>query len=56
MLIGAHPYPPIYKEGDLLDANAIINLITNKSDYQLSYKNLEEKVNKYKEQVDKSLD
>lgn len=38
VLIGNHPYNPIFKEGDILDANATFNLIQDTYD--------QEKVNK----------
>lgn len=34
VLIGEHPYPPIFKEGDILDANATFNLIQDTYDQE----------------------
>ena len=34
VLIGEHPYPPKFKEGDILDANATFNLIQDTYDQE----------------------
>ena len=52
VLVGDHPCPPVYKEGDLLDANAILNLFENtKLGRNKEYDTLEALVKRNKEQA-----
>ena len=62
VLIGEHPPRPIFKEGDLLDANATFNLIQDSYDQGRVYKILssqiqqvEETVQANKEEVDEAI-
>ena len=56
ILIGVHSYPPTYKEGDLLDANAILDLLKNSNDQEKSFENTQNTIKRNKEQVEKALD
>lgn len=56
ILVGVHSYPPTYKEGDLLDANAILDLLKNSNGQGKSYDEINNKIKRNKEQVENSLD
>ena len=56
ILIGVHSYPPTYKEGDLLDANAILDLLKNSNGQGKSFENTQNTIKRNKEQVEKALD
>ena len=51
VLIGEHPPFPIFKEGDILDANATYNLIHGTCDQRDVYKTLSDKIDYVEEQV-----
>ena len=53
VLIGLHPYPPVYKEGDILDANAVLNLIDSSDPGKnKKYEELANSVKRNKEQAE----
>lgn len=70
VLIGEHPYPPIFKEGDILDANATFNLIQDTYDqekindalskfvdkHEAEFHELEERVYKNQEIMNEALE
>lgn len=51
MLIGVHPPYPLFKEGDILDANATFNLIQNAYDQSKVYKILSTRIDEVEEAV-----
>lgn len=51
MLIGVHPPCPLFKEGDILDANATFNLIQNAYDQSKVYKILSTRIDEVEEAV-----
>ena len=55
VLVGVHPYPPIYKEGDLLDANATLDLIKNLYGQGKVYETLETQIKRNKAQSEQSI-
>lgn len=55
VLVGVHPYPPIYKEGDLLDANATLDLIKNLYGQGKVYETLETQIKRNKAQAEQSI-
>lgn len=55
VLIGVHPCHPIYKEGDLLDANAVLDLIKNLYGQGDIYQALEDQINRNKQETDQSI-
>ena len=56
VLIGLHPCPPVYKEGDILDANAILNIINNiPATNNKKYEDLISIIKRNKEQIEKSV-
>ena len=56
VLIGLHPCPPIYKEGDLLDANAVLDLIKNIHGQGKIYESLEAQMKQTKDQLQEKID
>jgi hypothetical protein len=52
VLVGVHPYPPTYKEGDLLDANATLDLIKNLYGQGKVYETLETQIKRNKAQAE----
>ena len=56
VLIGLHPCPPVYKEGDILDANAILNIINNiPATNNKKYEDLISIIKRNKQQVEKDV-
>lgn len=55
VLVGVHPYPPTYKEGDLLDANATLDLIKNLYGQGKVYETLETQIKRNKAQAEQSI-
>lgn len=51
VLIGLHPYPPIFKEGDILDANAILNILNN-TKVGKGFEDLSNQIKRNKEQTE----
>lgn len=51
VLIGAHCIPALFKEGDLLDANATLNLIQTAYDQDKIYKILSSRIAEFEEDV-----
>ena len=51
VLIGVHPPYPLFKEGDILDANATFNLIQNAYDQSKVYKILSTRIDEVEEAV-----
>lgn len=51
VLIGVHPTYPLFKEGDILDANATFNLIQNAYDQSKVYKILSTRIDEVEEAV-----
>ena len=51
VLIGAHPPYPMFKEGDILDANATFNLIQSAYDQDRVYKILSARIDEVEETV-----
>jgi len=51
VLIGVHPPYPLFKEGDILDANATFNLIQNAYDQSKVYKILSTRIDEVEETV-----
>lgn len=56
VLIGLHPCPPIFKEGDILDANAVLNLIKSLDPSKNNqYEEIKTLVKRNKEQAEKAI-
>lgn len=55
ILIGEHPPFPMFKEGDILDANATLNLVNCAYDQGKVYKSLSAKIDSVKEEVTESI-
>lgn len=51
VLIGTHPTFPLFKEGDILDANAVLNLMQSAYDQDKVYKVLSERIDEVEEAV-----
>lgn len=51
VLIGTHPPFPLFKEGDILDANAVLNLMQSAYDQDKVYKVLSERIDEVEEAV-----
>lgn len=51
VLIGTHPPFPLFKEGDILDANAVLNLMQSAYDQDKVYKILSERIDEVEEAV-----
>lgn len=56
VLIGVHPPYPLFKEGDILDANATFNLIQNAYDQSKVYKILSTRIDEVEETVNDNFD
>lgn len=56
VLVGVHPCPPVYKEGDLLDANAVLNLIKSLDPSKNNqYEEIKTIVKRNKEQAERAI-
>ena len=56
VLIGLHPCPPLFKEGDILDANAVLNLIKSLDPSKNNqYEEIKTIVKRNKEQAEKAI-
>lgn len=56
VLIGLHPCPPLFKEGDILDANAVLNLIKSLDPSKNNqYEEIKTLVKRNKEQAEKAI-
>lgn len=55
ILIGEHPPFPMFKEGDILDANATLNLVNCAYDQGKVYKSLSAKIDSVEEEVTESI-
>ena len=56
VLIGLHPCPPLFKEGDILDANAVLNLIKSLDPSKNNqYEEIKTFVKINKEQAEKAI-
>lgn len=51
VLIGEHPPFPMFKEGDILDANATLNLVNCAYDQGIVYKTLSTRIKELEDQV-----
>lgn len=55
-MIGAHPPYPMFKEGDMLDANATFNLIQSAYDQDRVYKILSARIDDVEDAVNENFD
>ena len=56
VLIGLHPCPPLFKEGDILDANAVLNLIKSLDPSKNNqYEEIKTLVKRNKEQAERAI-
>ena len=56
VLIGLHPCPPLFREGDILDANAVLNLIKSLDPSKNNqYEEVKTLVKRNKEQAERAI-